>query len=54
VIGGRRNTNWRPTIITDEDRRQFAEIVSALPSAFLEIFHSEPYVSLPWVGSLMH
>src|SRR5262245_1974323 len=53
TIGGRRNTNWRPTIITNEDRQQFAEIVSALPSGSLEIFRKDPYVSLPWVGSLL-
>jgi hypothetical protein len=54
VIGGRRNTNWRPTVITDEDRQQFSEIVGAVPRSYLEIFRREPFASLPWAGSLVH
>jgi hypothetical protein len=53
-IGGRRNTNWRPTMITDDDRRQFGDVVRAMPPAYLEIFRSEPYRSLPWATSLAH
>jgi hypothetical protein len=54
VIGGRRNTNWRPTVITDEDRQQFSETVRAVPPSYLEIFRSEPYAALPWVASFVN
>jgi len=54
VIGGRRNANWRQTEITDEYRRQFAEVVAATPPAYLKIFRREPYVSLPWAAALTH
>ena len=53
VLAGRRNTNWRPTIITDDDRRQFDEVVRAMPPRYLEIFHREPYSSLPWVRPII-
>jgi hypothetical protein len=52
AIGGRRNSNWRPTVITDEDRSQLAEVVRSIPPAYLEIFRSEPYSLLPWAKSL--
>lgn len=51
-ITGRRNKNWRPTIVTDEDRRQFVEVVQILPPSYLEIFRREPYASLPWATKL--
>jgi hypothetical protein len=53
VIGGSRNTNWRPTVITEEDRQQFSDIVRAVPPSYLEIFRGEPYASLPWAESLV-
>lgn len=49
---GRRNRNWRPTVITDEDRREFAEVIQAMPERYLSIFRSEPFASLPWAKSL--
>ena len=54
VIGGRRNINWRPTVVTDEDRQQFSDVVRTVPSSYLEIFRHEPYASLPWSESLVH
>ncbi len=54
IIRGRRNTNWRPTVITQEDRRQFGDVIRSVPPASLEIFRNEPYVSLPWAASLAH
>jgi hypothetical protein len=52
TLAGRRNTNWRATQITDDDRRQLRDIVQRIPLSYLEIFHREPYASIPWAGSL--
>jgi hypothetical protein len=51
-LSGRRNRNWRATAITDEDRNQFAEVVTAMPREYLQIFRREPYAAIPWVESL--
>lgn len=52
TIGGRRNRNpWR-TVITDDDRREFAEVVRLLPASSLAIFQREPYAQLPWAALL--
>jgi len=52
-LSGRRNRNWRPTLITEEDRRQFAEVVRAMPAEHLDIFRREPYGRMTWVNSLL-
>jgi hypothetical protein len=52
AIGGRRNRNPRPTVITDDDRREFAEVVRLLPASSLAIFGREPYAQLPWAALL--
>lgn len=46
-LAGRQNKNWRPTIIHDEDRQQFAALLGRLPASYLDIFRGEPYTSLP-------
>jgi len=51
-LSGRRNRNWRTTVITDEDRRQFAEVITAMPREYLQIFKSEPYSRLSWIAPL--
>jgi hypothetical protein len=51
-LSGRRNRNWRPTVVTEEDRRQFVEVVRRTPREYLEIFRREPYESMPWIESL--
>ena len=53
TIAGGHNRNPRPTVITDEDRQQFAAIVRQLPNSYLAIFRKEPYAKLPWVGVLL-
>ena len=45
ILAGWQNKNWRPTVITDEDRRQFCEVVRAVPAGILDIFRREPYTS---------
>ena len=52
ILAGRQNKNWKPTVITDHDRRQFDEVVRAIPVSYLDIFRREPYTSLPWIANL--
>jgi len=52
AIAGHQNRNPRPTTITDDDRRELAEIVRSLPPEYLAIFWHEPYASLPWIEAL--
>jgi len=52
ILAGRQNRNWRPTVITDEDRTQFGEVLQRMPPSYLEIFSREPYVQLPWIATL--
>jgi hypothetical protein len=53
TLAGRRNTNWRATKITDDDRRQFQDLLQRIPPSYLEIFGREPYSSLPWASVLV-
>ena len=53
TLAGSKNLNPRPTVVGDEDRRQFADIVAALPPKYLAIFQREPYIRFPW-ASLLH
>jgi hypothetical protein len=50
--GGWHNRNPRPTVISQQDREQFAAVVRTLPASCLEIFRREPYVQLPWAAVL--
>lgn len=52
ALAGRRNTNWRATHITDDDRRQFQEVLERIPTSYLEVFGREPYALLPWANAL--
>jgi hypothetical protein len=52
TLSGRRNRNWRATVISDEDRRQLAEVVAAMPREYLEIFRSQPYDNVQWAAAL--
>jgi hypothetical protein len=51
-IEGRRNRNPRPTEISDQERREFADVVRRLPAERLAIFSREPYVKLNWAKCL--
>lgn len=49
-LRGRKNKGIKkPTIITDEDRKQLEEIVAKIPSRYLKIFQERPYVDFEWV-----
>ena len=52
VLRGRKNKGAKPTIITDEDRKQLEEVVSKLPGNYLEIFQNKPYTDFEW-GELL-
>jgi hypothetical protein len=45
-LSGRRNRNWRATVVTAEERGQFTEVVAAMPREYLEIFGREPYAGM--------
>ena len=47
VVTGRKNRNWRPTVVDAPDRREFLEVLSRLPAQYLQIFLRQPYQSLP-------
>jgi hypothetical protein len=51
-LEGRRNRNWRRTIITEQDRQQLADVVRILPGEYLEIFRHEPYRGMASIESL--
>lgn len=51
-LHGRQNRNPQPTVITDDDRRELAELIAELPPQYLEIFGRPPYTAFPWAGSL--
>lgn len=42
------STPGRSTVITPEDRREFREVVEALPPRYLAIFQHPPYSTLSW------
>lgn len=48
TLYGRKNKGAKPTIITEEDKKQLREIVSKIPAQYLQIFQKKPYVDLEW------
>lgn len=52
VIRGRKNKNTIPTIVTDEDKQQFQEVINQTPDSYLEIFHKKPYIDFDWINAL--
>lgn len=51
-LAGSHNPNPRPTVVSEADRQQFAEVVATLPASYLDIFRHEPYAGLPWAKQL--
>jgi hypothetical protein len=51
-LAGSTNLNPRPTLVGDEDRREFAEVVARLPASYLAIFERPPYSQWPWAELL--
>jgi len=52
IMRGRRNRNIIPAHVTNEDKRQFREVINHLPSSYLEIFQKKPYTNFEWVKYL--
>ncbi|MDH7506685.1 MAG: hypothetical protein QHH15_02710 [Candidatus Thermoplasmatota archaeon] len=52
IMKGNKNKNVKPTIITDEDKKQFEEIIDRLPDKYLKIFQKEPYIKYEWASLL--
>jgi hypothetical protein len=48
LAGNQNRTPRVPTQLSDEDQRQFAEIIERLPYEHLAIFGREPYARLSW------
>lgn len=38
--------------ITEQDRRELAEILRVMPASYLKIFMQPPYIDFPWVSEL--
>lgn len=52
VAGARNRTPGRPTVIGPGEERECREVIDRLPPESLEVFASEPYASLEWIGLL--
>jgi len=49
---GRRNKNAIPTLVSEEDQRQFNGIIRRLPDSYLTIFQKKPYTECDWAKTL--
>ena len=49
---GIRNRNPVSTVVSEEDEKQFREVVNNLPSEYLKIFRKIPYTKFEWVKIL--
>jgi hypothetical protein len=52
ILKGKQNKNVKPTIITDEDKKQFQDIINRLPGDYLKIFQKEPFSKFEWSSTL--
>lgn len=53
LSGFKNATPGAPTVITDGDYRQAAELLAQLPSAYLDVFRTEPYAACAWASELL-
>jgi len=51
-LRGRKHKGAKPTIITEEDKKQLEEIINKIPPRYLQIFQKKPYVDFEW-GKLL-
>jgi len=54
ITGHQNRTPGAKTIITDEEQRQFRQVIDQMPAEYLEVFHREPYTSYDWIDLLRH
>jgi hypothetical protein len=53
LMAGRRNASLGYAPVTEsQDEREFARVLAALPSRYLDIFRREPYTRFEWAGPL--
>ena len=52
ITGHHNRTPGAKTIITDEERRQFRQIVEQMPAEYLDVFDREPYTAYNWIDLL--
>ena len=48
LLKGRKNKGRKPTIITEDDKKQLNYIVRNLPKKYLKIFKNDPYIKYEW------
>jgi len=53
IIHGSKNKSLIPTIITEEEKKQFREIINNLPDSHLKIFQNKPYKEIRWINLLI-
>lgn len=53
IIRGSKNKSIILTNITEEDNRQFKEIINNLPDSYLKIFQNKPYKEIKWINLLI-
>jgi hypothetical protein len=46
---GRKNKGKKKTIITEDEKNHFSEIISLVPNNYLEIFKNKPYTDFDWI-----
>ena len=50
ILKGRKNRTPVKTIITEEEKRQFKDIIKRIPDKYLEIFKKPPYTNADWIS----
>jgi hypothetical protein len=53
LSGFKNATPGQPTVITDEDYREAAELLAQLPRDYLDVFRTAPYAHCPWASELL-
>jgi hypothetical protein len=53
LSGFKNATPGAPTVITDRDFQEAAELLEGLPSEYLEVFRTAPYVNCEWTSLLL-
>lgn len=50
---GKKNGNKIPTVVSEEDLRQFRQVIGSLPDSCLRIFRNAPYTGCEWAKLLV-
>ena len=52
LLEGNKNENKQKTVITDDEKKQFYEVIHNVPKRYLAIFKKEPYCNFDWIDVL--